>query len=109
MVDRVHRELTDADVATISGAYHCWRGDSAAGEYADVPGFCKAATLEDIRKHGHELTPGWYVGTGVAADEIESFDEKMRRLVVTLGEQQARGRSLDEAIVANLAELGYGL
>ncbi len=53
MVDRVHRELTDEDTAKIAGTYHAWRGDQGAGEYADVPGFCKAAKLDDIRKHGH--------------------------------------------------------
>src|ERR687891_2746521 len=41
MVDRTHRELTDANVARIAGTYHAWRGDKDAGDYADVPGFCK--------------------------------------------------------------------
>ena len=58
LVDRVHRELTDEDVAKIAGAYHAWRGDKGAGKYADVLGFCKATKLDDIRKHGHVLTPG---------------------------------------------------
>ena len=49
MVDRVHRELTDDDLAKIAGTYHAWRGDKGAGKYADVPGFCKAAKLDDIR------------------------------------------------------------
>ncbi len=91
MVDRVHRELTDADIAKIAGTYHAWRGDKDAGEYADVPGFCKSATLDDIRKHGHVLTPGRYVGAGAAEEDDEPFDEKMRRLVATL--QRAAGRS----------------
>ena len=58
MIDRVHRELTQDNIALIAGAYHAWRGDSEAGEYEDVPGFCKSATLEQIREHGHILTPG---------------------------------------------------
>src|SRR5216110_788879 len=62
MVDRVHRDLTDEDLAKIAGTYHAWRGDEDAGEYADVAGFCKAAKLDEIRKHGHVLTPGRYVG-----------------------------------------------
>jgi type I restriction enzyme M protein len=108
MVDRTHRELTDADVARIAGTYHAWRGDSGAGEYADVPGFCKDATLDDIRKHGHVLTPGRYVGTEAAEDDGEPFDEKMKRLTAMLREQQAEAAKLDAAIVANLKELGYG-
>src|SRR5213075_2014895 len=63
MVDRTHRELTDEDVAKIAGTYHAWRGDINAGAYADVDGFCKGVRLEEIRKHGHLLTPGMYVGT----------------------------------------------
>jgi type I restriction enzyme M protein len=108
MADRVHRELTDADIAKIAGTYHAWRGDKDAGEYADVPGFCKRATLEDIRKHGHVLTPGRYVGAEAAEDDGEPFEEKMKRLTATLREQQAEAAKLDAAIAANLKELGYG-
>ncbi|MGB8479882.1 MAG: class I SAM-dependent DNA methyltransferase [Acidobacteriaceae bacterium] len=114
--DRVHRELTDADVARIAGTYHAWRGDKktaehpeiAAGEYADVPGFCKSAKLDEIRKHGHVLTPGRYVGAEAVEDDGEPFDEKMRRLTVTLRQQMAAAAKLDAAIAANLKELGYG-
>jgi type I restriction enzyme M protein len=108
LVDRVHRELTDEDIAKIAGTYHAWRGDPDAGKYQDAPGFCKAATLDDIRKHGHVLTPGRYVGAAVAEDDGEPFDEKMKRLAATLREQQAEGARLDAAIATNLKELGYG-
>jgi type I restriction enzyme M protein len=108
MIDRVHRELLDADIAKIAGTYHAWRGDKDAGEYADVPGFCKRATLDDIRKHGHALTPGRYVGAEAAEDDGESFEEKMKRLTATLREQRDEAAKLDAAITANLKELGYG-
>ncbi len=108
MVDRTHREMTDADIAKVAGTYHAWRGDKAAGEYADVAGFCNAAKLEDIRKHGHVLTPGRYVGAEAQEDDGEPFEEKMKRLAATLREQQAEAAKLDAAIVANLKELGYG-
>ncbi len=108
MVDRTHRELTDEDVARIADTYHAWRGEKEAGEYADVPGFCKSATLEDVRKHGHVLTPGRYVGAEAQEDDGEPFDEKMKRLVAALREQQAEVAKLDAAIAANLRELGYG-
>jgi type I restriction enzyme M protein len=108
MADRVHRELTDADVAKIAGTYHAWRGDKDAGEYADVPGFCKRASLEGIRKHGHVLTPGRYVGAEVQEDDSEPFAETMRRLAGTLREQQAEAAKLDATIAANLRELGHG-
>jgi type I restriction enzyme M protein len=108
MLDRVHRELTDKDIAKITGVYHAWRGDKDAGEYADAPGFCKAAKLDDIRKHSHVLTPGRYVGTGVTEDDGEPFEEKMKRLTATLRQQGAKATQLDAAIAANLKELGYG-
>ncbi len=108
LVDRVHRELTDEDVAKIAGTYHAWRGDKDAGEYVDVPGFCKRTTLEDIRKHSHILTPGRYVGVEAPEEDDEPFEEKMKRLTTTLREQQAEAATLDAAIASNLKELGYG-
>jgi type I restriction enzyme M protein len=108
MIDRTHRELTEADIQQIAGTYHAWRGDKDAGEYQDIPGFCKSATLDDIRKHGHVLTPGRYVGAEVQQDDGEPFAEKMQRLVATLREQQAEAAKLDAMIAANLKELGYG-
>ncbi len=107
MVDRTHRELTDADIARIADTYHAWRGEKDAGEYEDVPGFCKSATLEEVRKHKHVLTPGRYVGVEPEEDDGEPFDEKMKRLVATLQEQQAEAAKLDAAIAANLRELGF--
>src|SRR4030095_17220166 len=71
MADRVHRELSDADIARIAGTYHAWRGDKGAGEYSDVPGLCKRATLDDTRKHSHVLPPGRYVGAEVVDDDSE--------------------------------------
>jgi type I restriction enzyme M protein len=122
LVDRTHRELTDEDLAKIAGTYHAWRGDPRhspdssrhsresgnPGIYKDIPGFCKSATLEEIRKHGHILTPGRYVGAEAAEDDGEPFEEKMQRLAATLREQQKEAAKLDAAIAANLKELGYG-
>jgi type I restriction enzyme M protein len=108
MVDRTHRELTNEDIARIARTYHAWRGEKEAGDYADVPGFCKSATLDEIRKHGHVLTPGRYVGAEAQEDDGEPFEEKMKRLVAQLREQQAEAATLDAAIAANLKELGYG-
>src|SRR5688572_1941313 len=108
LVDRTHRELTDEDIARIADTYHAWRGEKQVGEYADVAGFCRSATLEEIRKHGHVLTPGRYVGAEAQEDDDEPFEEKMSRLVATWREQQVEAAKLDSAISANLRELGYG-
>jgi type I restriction enzyme M protein len=82
--------------------------DKDGGDYKDLPGFCKSATLDDIRKHGHVLTPGRYVGAETQEDDGEPFEDKMKRLTATLREQQAEAAKLDAAIDANLKELGYG-
>ena len=108
MVDRVHRELTPDDIAKIAGTYHAWRGDKGAGEYADVPGFCRAARVEEVREHGFVLTPGRYVGAEAAEEDDEPFEERMKRLVAQLREQQAEGARLDAAIAKSLKGLGYG-
>ena len=108
MADRTHKDLTDEDIARIANTYHAWRGEQDAGEYADIPGFCKSAPLDEVRKHGHVLTPGRYVGAEAVEDNGEPFEEKMKRLTATLREQQAEAHKLDAAIEANLEELGYG-
>lgn len=107
LVDRTRRELTDAEIQKIADTYHAWRGEKNAGEYADVAGFCKSATLEDIRKHDHVLTPGRYVGSAEQEDDGEPFEEKMRRLSALWREQRAEGARLDALIEANLKELGF--
>jgi type I restriction enzyme M protein len=108
MADRTHLELTDEDIAKIAGTYHAWRGDKNAVNYADMSGFCKVAKIEDIRKHGHVLTPGRYVGAEAAEEDDELFDEKMQRLAKTLKQQQTEATKLDAAVAANLKGLGYG-
>ena len=106
MVDRTHRDFAQEDIARIASAYHAWRGEEGAGDYEDVPGFCKSASLEEIRKHGYILTPGRYVGAEAPEDDGEPFEDKMKRLVTKLRAQQAEATRLDEAIITNLIELG---
>jgi type I restriction enzyme M protein len=108
MVDRTHRELTEADITRIADTYHAWRGDKGARTYEDVPGFCMGATHEEIAKHGHVLTPGRFVGAQAVEDDGQPFDEKMQLLTKVLREQQLKATELDAAIAKNLQELGYG-
>jgi type I restriction enzyme M protein len=108
MVDRTHKELTDEDVARIATTYHAWRGERGAGEYANVPGYCKSAPIEEVAKHAHVLTPGRYVGAEDVEDDGEPFDAKMKRLAALLSEQQSQAAALDAAIAANLKALAYG-
>ncbi len=108
LVDRTRRELSELEIQKIADIYHAWRGEPNAGEYADVAGFCKSASLEDIRKHGHVLTPGRYVGAAEQEYDGEPFEEKMAQLSAKWREQRATAAILDAAIEASLKELGYG-
>ena len=107
MVDRTHRELTDEDISSIANVYRAWRGEEGADDYADVPGFCKSTTLEEIREHRHMLTPGRYVGAEASEEDGEPFENKMNRLASRLREQQSEGARLDAAIADNLKKLGF--
>jgi len=108
LVDRTHRELADEDIDRIADTYHAWRGDRGAAKYADVLGFCRSATTDEIAAHGYVLTPGRYVGAEEVEDDGEPFPEKMQRLAATLAEQFVESERLEKAIRANLKGTGYG-
>ncbi|RJP16690.1 MAG: SAM-dependent DNA methyltransferase [Candidatus Abyssobacteria bacterium SURF_5] len=116
MIDRVHRELTGEDIQKVAGTYHAWRGDKIPDgrggfetrPYEDVPGFCKSATLDDIRQYNHILTPGRYVGAAEAEDSGDPFEEKMERLTAALRGQMEQSTKLDKLIWANLEDIGHG-
>jgi len=108
MVDRRHRELTDEEIKKISSTYHAWRGENKL-QYKDVLGFCKAASLEEIRKQKHILTPGRYVGAEEEEEDKEAFEEKMKRLTAELSKQMQEGKKLDEDIKKNLEKVGFTL
>ena len=107
MVSRVQRELTNEDIAQIAGRYHAWRGDKGAGKFEDTPGFCKSVTLDEIRRQGHVLTPGRYVGAEEIEDDGEQFAEKMKRLTSKLEEQFTESAKLENEIRHKLTKVGY--
>ena len=104
MLNRTLRDLSVEDIDRIAGTYHAWRDGEA---YEDELGFCKSATLEEIQKHSHVLTPGRYVGAAPQEDDGEPFQEKMARLTAQWREQQEEAQRLDDEIAANLERLGF--
>ncbi len=98
MVDRTRKEFSDADIEKITRAYHAWRGEGEAGAYEDVPGFCKSATLEEIKAHGYVLTPGRYVGAAEAEEDEMPFAERISLLSGKLDAQFSRSDELNEII-----------
>ncbi|WHP78917.1 type I restriction-modification system subunit M [Edwardsiella anguillarum] len=120
MVSRTNKELTAADIARIADTFHAWRcsaselnrrvkaGEISISEYQDHAGFCKVATLDEIKANDFVLTPGRYVGAAEVADDGVAFETKMRELTQTLYRQINEAQSLDAAIRANMEALGYG-
>jgi type I restriction enzyme M protein len=126
MISRTNKELTNEDIAQIAATYHTWRGenkaiadvqvdletyvqsDSKANSYQDIAGYCKSATLEEIKAKDYVLSPSRYVGTVDIEDDGISFETRMAELSKTLYSQMQQAEALDEAIRKNLEVLGYG-
>ncbi|NKJ70509.1 SAM-dependent DNA methyltransferase [Vibrio chemaguriensis] len=111
MKDRVLRDFTQDDIQKVADLYHAWKtGAEVNGiAYEDQAGFCKSATLADIKKHDFVLTPGRYVGATKELDDGIPFGEKMATLTAKLSEQFAESAKLEAEIKKNLAGLGYEL
>ena len=122
---RIQKELISEDIAAIARTYHAWRGEAkddaqgsasvaggrmpgATGVYEDQAGYCKSATLEDMRKHEYVLTPGRYVGAAPLEDDGIPFETKMTEMSQVLYGQMEESAKLDDEIRKNLEGLGYG-
>jgi type I restriction enzyme M protein len=118
MKDRVLRDFAPDDIQKIADTFHAWKRSSPSsalvgdgrgeGGYQDIPGFCKAAKLDDIKKHDYVLTPGRYVGAAAQEEDDEPFEDKMARLTAQLNEEFVESARLEAAIRENLRRLGYG-
>ena len=108
MISRTHKAMTTENIADIARTYHAWRGEKGAGDYEDILGFCKVATLKDIQANDYVLTPGRYVGAAEIKDDGVAFETKMAELSQTLYRQMDEAKALDSVIHQNLEVLGYG-
>ena len=106
LINRRTRQLTDDDIRKIADTYHSWKKDE--GSYEDVPGFCKSATLDEVRELDYVLTPGRYVGLPEEEDDFD-FEERVKKLTAELKEQMEESKKLDERIKENLAKVGIKL
>lgn len=106
MKDRVHRDLADEDIDLITNTYHNWR---KSDNYHNIKGFCKSATIEEIEKHNHVLTPGRYVGIEATEDDGIPFETKMATLTTTLKQQMDKEAELNDEIATQLAKIGLTL
>ena len=106
MVNRRLRELRDEDIKKIANTYIAWQNEDG---YEDVQGYCKVASIDEIKEHDYILTPGRYVGIEEVEDDGEPFEEKMERLTNTLANQFRKSRELEEEIRKQLGGIGYKL
>jgi type I restriction enzyme M protein len=104
LADRTHKEFTDADLQKIAGTYREWR--SKESKYEDVKGYCKSATIEEIKKHNFVLTPGRYVGIPDEVDDGIPFEEKIKALTDELKGQMEEESKLNEEIKRQLSKIG---
>jgi type I restriction enzyme M protein len=105
----------ESDIGRIVYAFRQWRGEAAldwwdeaqhgAWAYRDIPGYCKAETIEGIAKRGFVLTPGRYVGAEEQEDDGEPFAEKYPRLLAEMEELFAEGERLMGEVRAHLASI----
>lgn len=119
MISRTQKELTAEDIATIADTFHAWRSSESElkrriatkeigiEQYQDQAGFCKVATLDDIKANDFVLTPR-YVGAAEVKDDGVAFETKMQELTQTLYRQMNEAAELDKAIRKNMEALGYG-
>lgn len=116
MINRRNKKLTEEDLARIAGTYHAWRNKEKdpkgfekplGSVYQDIAGFCKSATVDEVRSNNYVLMPGRYVGTEEAEDDGIPFNEKMNALTAKLAEQFAKGAELEKTIRENLKGIGY--
>ena len=105
MLNRRTRSFSEDDIQKIASTYHNWR--NMDGAYADVPGFCKSATVAEVQEKGCVLTPGRYVGLPEEEDDGIPFEEKINALTTQLAEQFAHEDELQQRIRENLKRIGY--
>ncbi|WP_036223697.1 type I restriction-modification system subunit M [Mesoaciditoga lauensis] len=102
LINRRTREFSQEDIEKIARTYHNWSNPD--GEYEDIKGFCKSATIEEVKKLDYVLTPGRYVGL---LDEEDDFDfkERFTKLKAEFEKQLEEEAVLNKKILENLAKV----
>ena len=75
------------------------------GEYRDILGLCKIATIPEIAEKNYSLTPGAYVGVAEAEDDGVNFHERMAEIHTELQSLNAEANTLMAEILKNWEEL----
>lgn len=122
-VTRALREFTPAQIEFIANIVRLYRGQSVEnregseelmkesfpeGKYVDVPGLCKAATVQGIEEQGWSLNPGRYVGVSYDTVEELEFTERITELGEELQALSARANDLYAQISSTIAAILEG-
>jgi len=102
LINRRNRVLTREEIKKIAETYHNWQNEN--GKYEDVMGFCKSATIEEVRELDYVLTPGRYVGIPEEEDDF-NFEERFTKLKNELMEQFEEEQKLNKLIIKNLKSI----
>lgn len=101
MINRRNKDFSPEDIEQVASTYHNWK---VKENYEDIKGFCKSASLEEVRELNYVLTPGRYVGLEDSEDEFD-FKERFESLQNELKMQMKEEQSLNDRILANLAKI----
>jgi type I restriction enzyme M protein len=104
-IDRAHREFSEEQIQKIAGIVRSYREEKGAEEYKDIPGFCKVATIKDIKAQGYSLNPGRYVGTAETEENDEDFEEKVKELTKEFETLTKEAHKFEEDILGNVKKL----
>ena len=122
-IDRAHRDWTPAQIEFLANIARLYRGEAVEnlhdsadllaehfpdGQYADVAGLCKVATLAEIEAQGWSLNPGRYVGVAARAEDDFDFKERLEEQNEELETLNAEARELEERIAENVVKLLEG-
>lgn len=102
LINRRTKDFSDEDIVKIADTYHHWRDKNE--KYEDIPGFCKAVALDEIRQKDYVLTPGRYIGLPEDEDDFD-FVERFTKLKAELDEQMKEECRLNEIIRKNLVKI----
>jgi type I restriction enzyme M protein len=105
LVNRRNKELKDTDIKLVADTYHSWR--NLKSKYKDVDGFCRSASIAEVKNNNYILMPGKYVGTEEEEIDTIPFDDKMKTLTATLAEQFSKKNVLEKIVRKNLKSIGY--
>ncbi|OOX97590.1 DNA methyltransferase [Campylobacter coli] len=101
MINRRNKILNQDDINQIANTYKAWKNGT---DYEDIKGFCKSASIDEIKKLSYVLTPGRYVGLADSDDEFD-FDTRFSELLTKLKSQIKTEQELSETILKNLEKI----